>query len=159
MDKREPHAPKWFSKAQVDLPWLVKRRSKIQATSLELYSAIELYLGDAAHPNEHREELRTELVLLIATALSLWRSVFLSAQARRGYEMVAHARRMLEIVIETNAVGFPQDKETYQWTGGFYNSNAIYRLEHFAKVVATNNALYADIVSDAEKKTLDKFSF
>ncbi|WP_143035667.1 hypothetical protein [Bradyrhizobium sp. Rc2d] len=39
-----------------------------------------------------------------------------------------HAHDILSILLETNAVGFPQDKATLQWMAGYYNNNAILRL-------------------------------
>src|ERR1700687_2359920 len=112
MSKRSP-----ISKS--DLNWLIPMRSKIQQLTLEIYN-FEVALDD-----KERERLWPVLGYLIGIAFSLWRAVFLSLPERKPSKVYKHGRDILSILLETNAVGFPQDKATLQWMAGYYNNNAI----------------------------------
>lgn len=68
--------------------------------------------------------------------------MFLSLPQRNLAEIQEHAHDILQIILETNAVGFPQDKWTQQWMAGYYHNNAILRLSD----------LYADPVPLAVMK-------
>ena len=39
-----------------------------------------------------------------------------------------HAERFLEIVVRDNAINYPQDRETREWTVGYYLNNARFRV-------------------------------
>lgn len=109
-------------KQTTDLSWVVPRRSQLQQLALEVYE-FERTLGPGK-----RERLWPVLGYLIGIAFSLWRAVFLVLPERKETSMHKQGEDILRIVLETNAVGFPQDKATAQWMAGYYNNNAILRL-------------------------------
>lgn len=119
------------SASKSDLNWLVPMRSKIQKLTLEIYNF------NSSLDDKERERLWPVLGYLIGIAFSLWRAVFLSLPERKLSEIQKHGHDILRILLETNAVGFPQDQMTLQWMGGYYNNNAILRLSD----------LYADPVA------------
>ncbi|MEY9470861.1 hypothetical protein ABH992_003260 [Bradyrhizobium yuanmingense] len=89
---------------------------------------LEIYNFSSRLTDKERERLWPVLGYLIGIAFSLWRSVFLSLPERTSSEIYKHAHDILSILLETNAVGFTQDKLTLQWMAGYYNNNAILRL-------------------------------
>ena len=109
-----------------DLTWLVKHRCKIQDLTLELYQF------DQSLTPERRKQYHHVFGLLVGVAFSLWRAVFLSVPTRAMEEVTQHATRLLRILIETNAIGFPQDQQTEQWMAGYYTNNAEFRLHALA---------------------------
>lgn len=130
-----------------DLNWLVHMRGKIQELTLEIYN-FEVALDD-----EERERLWPVLGYLIGIAFSLWRAVFLSLPERKPSEVYKHGRDILSILLETNAVGFPQDKATLQWMAGYYNNNAILRLSDlYADPAAV--AVIKDVIPENAHETV-----
>lgn len=113
---------------KIDFDWLVEHRCNVQQLALRLYR-----LGEQPIVANHKDLLHT-YTLFVGTMFSLWRSVFLALDKRTPEEMRTNAHMMLGIVIETNAIGFPQDQRTQQFTAGYYNSNSWYRLRDFFNV-------------------------
>jgi hypothetical protein len=109
-----------------DLTWLVQQRCKIQDLLLALYQ-FDQFLAQ-----EQRERYHDVFGLLVGIAFSLWRAVFLSVPTRTMEQVTGHATRLLLILIETNAIGFPQDQRTEQWMAGYYTNNAEFRLHALA---------------------------
>lgn len=107
---------------RADLNWIVPMRSKIQKIMLEIHNF------NGSLKSQERAKLWPVLGYLIGIAFSLWRAVFLSLPERKLSEVYEHAEDILHTLLETNAVGFPQDKATQQWMADYYNNNAILRL-------------------------------
>jgi hypothetical protein len=108
------------------LEWLTENRSRNQRSALELYRILKL------HPMMSHEHLAVAH-LMVGISFSLWRAVFLGdfrgPEHRDGdKEISAGAEAFLEIIIRDNAIGFPQDKSTREWTFGYYVGNAQFRL-------------------------------
>ena len=76
---------------------------------------------------EQRQSLWAIQGTLIGIAFSLWRAVFLIKAYRSFADEVEHGERLLQAVIDTNAIGFPQDWATATWTSGYYLNNATLR--------------------------------
>lgn len=130
-----------------DLSWLVPRRSKIQQITLEIYKF------NSSLDDKERERLWPVLGYLVGIAFSLWRAVFLSLPVRKPSEVYQQADHLLGILLETNAVGFPQDQLTLQWMAGYYNNNAILRLSDlYADPVA--RAVIKDVMPENADKTV-----
>ncbi|MGY3485422.1 hypothetical protein ACVW1C_003305 [Bradyrhizobium sp. USDA 4011] len=138
--------PKEKSSPKSDLNWVVPMRSKIQQLTLEIYN-----FNSNLDDNE-REKLWPVLGYLIGIAFSLWRAVFLSLPQRRTSEVQEHAHDILYILLETNAVGFTQDKGTRQWMAGYYNNNAILRLSDLYSDPASL-AVIKDMMSENVNET------
>ena len=108
------------------LPWLVAARNEIQELLLLLHDK-----WDSIPPNDRQWAL--------GAAFSLWRAVFLiySETAQRSLREPAldqHARKYLLKVIETNAIGFGDDRDARSWTGGYYVNDAIFRVREILQV-------------------------
>ncbi len=133
-----------------DLAWLVERRSQIQKFLLELYEF------DQELAPEEREAYHPVFGLLAGAGFSLWRAVFLSVKQRTMRETINDASRLLKILIETNAIGFPQDRETEQWMVGYYDNNAIFRL-HCVVEDATAWQILAPVASQTDQQFFRRY--
>ena len=133
-----------------DLAWLVERRSQIQKFLLELYEF------DQELAPEEREAYHPVFGLLAGAGFSLWRAVFLSVKQRTMRETINDAGRLLKILIETNAIGFPQDRETEQWMVGYYDNNAIFRL-HCVVEDATAWQILAPVASQTDQQFFRRY--
>jgi hypothetical protein len=133
-----------------DLAWLVERRSQIQRFLLELYEF------DQELTHQEREAYHPVFGLLVGVGFSLWRAVFLSVKQRTMRDVIDDASRVLTILIETNAIGFPQDRETEQWMVGYYDNNAIFRL-HCVVEDATAWQILASAASQTEQEFFRRY--
>ena len=63
---------------------------------------------------------------------------------------MTHCEEFLGTVIRDNAINFPQDRDTREWTVGYYLNNANLRLQKLAQLsmFAKNNSL-SDFVRTA----------
>lgn len=112
------------------LKWLVDIRSRNQLASAKLYKLLK------DHPNQtkkFRGSMRYDAQTLVAIAFSLWRSAFLSGRSNSGTETAHHAEMFLGEMLETNAINFPQDKNSRNWTFNYYTANARNRLLEYAE--------------------------
>jgi len=101
-----------------DLRWLVDRRNTIQSLLLRL---LEI----------KPQPTRGEWQFLVGAAFSLWRAVFLvhEEDVDGGDNIVEETtEKLLRRVIETNAIGFNDDRTLHAWSGGYYVNNAFLRL-------------------------------
>ena len=110
---------------KIDLEWLITSRSESQKISLELYNTLNK--NPAAKKSS---EART----LVAVAFSLWRSVFLGGDRKGNLDARAqHAEDFLLRMLRDNAIGYPQERESKEWTFNYYLDNAKYRLEELGQ--------------------------
>jgi len=72
--------------------------------------------------------------LLVGTAFSLWRAVFLADRPFAFPEAAEAAQAFLEKVVSDNAIGYMDEKKSGPWTAGFYESHIQYRLYHLHKM-------------------------
>jgi hypothetical protein len=68
--------------------------------------------------------------LLVGTAFSLWRAVFLADQPFRPAPALGAAETFLTKVVSDNAIGYSDEKSSRRWTAGFYVSHIQYRMYH-----------------------------
>jgi hypothetical protein len=74
--------------------------------------------------------------IAVGAAFSLWREVFLmlpETAARTVEGPLPAAKAFLEKLIDTNAIGFADEKGSSEWTCGFYLLNAHRRVEQLMK--------------------------
>lgn len=131
-----------------NLEWLVDRRSRIQNLLLSLLKLTDDRKGVliADHPPGDVNSVHQDLfALYVGAAFSLWRAVFLSKDDRTRRGIQIHAKAILKILVEENAVGLTQDKSTKEWMGGYYLNNAWFRLEEAQEILKKNN-----IIADSE---------
>jgi hypothetical protein len=97
--------------------WLVFSRNKIQRVMLRLDQHRDYPLG------------KVEWDKHVGAAFSLWRAVFLCHDAvELTRKLEPDAREFLRTVVETNTIGFKDDKNASAWTGSYYIANAMFRL-------------------------------
>jgi hypothetical protein len=128
-----------------NLTWLVDRRSKIQSFLLQLYTFDEKRSANAAL-----------FQLLVGTAFSLWRAVFLVYPDRQEPKAEKHAQDFLKLLIRDNAINYPQDRAAHAWTVGYYLNNAYFRL-HLAYQKLVGNSQGGATFDTASKMTVDTF--
>ena len=111
------------------LRWAIDSRSRNQQSNLKLLKILE------EHASYWRAK-RNAMVAqdLIAVTFSLWRAAFLADKTGKRSEVLKHGKEFLETVVRDNAIGFPQDKKSQEWTFNFYTRNAHYALEHLYKM-------------------------
>ncbi|WP_375458214.1 hypothetical protein [uncultured Enterovirga sp.] len=61
---------------------------------------------------------------LVAVAFSLWRAAFLAEKTGKRSEVFSHGRNFSRRIIEDNAIGYGQDKDSLEWTFNYYTKNA-----------------------------------
>jgi hypothetical protein len=110
-------------KSSEELQWLFDNRRDLQATLFQLFKQNESLLTD-----DRSADFWAINGLLVGIGFSLWRAVFLSLPLREPKEEYEDAQRLLEFVIDTHIINFPQDRASQQWMGGYYNNGAILRL-------------------------------
>jgi hypothetical protein len=109
-----------------DFDWLLKARSEIQQTLLDLRK----------FGTTHRDALIPQgdtvsgalFALLVGTAFSLWRAAFLSDIERSWPELIDKANDLLKTLLITNAVPFSTDRDVRNWMMGYYLNNARFRI-------------------------------
>lgn len=109
---------------QPDYTWLVQRRADIQLVLLDLHTLLK----EQRSTIQGTEPQRTTFLLLVGTAFSLWRAVFLVDCERDWPEIVENAEQFLESVVRDNAINYPQDRRARAWTAAYYLNNARHRL-------------------------------
>jgi|GEM_PF-1873136 len=101
------------------LEWVVQSRHSNQLCALKLLSLFY----------EHEERWKTKKLSraaqdLSAVAFSLWRAAFLAEKSGRRASVFEHGKTFLERVVEDNAISYPQDKKSFEWTFNYYTRNA-----------------------------------
>ena len=123
------------------LKWSIDRRAKNQNFSLKL-----LYLFEVYQDKWKSKKFSRAAQDLLAVSFSLWRAVFLANKTSRRVEVFNHGKIFLKKVIEDNAITYPTDKASLEWTFNYYTRTARYSLQHLAEY-------WPDQVSKYEGKT------
>lgn len=119
------------------LKWAIQSRARNQSSSLNL-----LELFDAFPLRWRTKKFSRAAQDLVAIAFSLWRAAFLADKASERGEVFKAGRDFLEKVIEDNAIGFTQDKNSRAWTFNYYTRNARSALEHLHAMFPQNAPTY-----------------
>jgi hypothetical protein len=106
------------------LKWVVQYRTINQHSLLQLYKLGKTQEASIVSDSAHR----SVFALLVGAGFSLWRAVTLSDVRRTWPEIVGDANKLLLRLVQDNAVGYPQDRDTREWMGGYYLNNAKWRL-------------------------------
>lgn len=104
--------------------WLNAARLDSQNALLQLYAFgvnNRRAIKSKGHP-------RQAFGLLVGAAFSLWRAAFLCDTRRTTAREAEGALVLLDKVIEENIVGFPTERTSKEWMGGYYLNNALFRL-------------------------------
>jgi hypothetical protein len=107
------------------LKWAIDSRARNQKCCFRLLGLFETY-SDKWQARRYSQEAQD----LLAVAFSLWRAAFLADKTGKRSEVFADAREFLEKIIEDNAISYPQDRKSKEWTFNYYTRNARYALQH-----------------------------
>jgi hypothetical protein len=110
-----------------NVKWLVKYRSANQWQTLRLYEGFRKYDKFLSHPDNI--VFLHQGFALVSAAFALWRAVFLTRQKAGAEPHVTDATSFLELLVEDNMIGYPQDKKTREFTFVFYLNTARLHLE------------------------------
>lgn len=110
------------------LEWAIHSRAKNQRCSLRLLALLKKY-EDTWKTKKFSRAAQD----LIAVAFSLWRAAFLADKTSKRADVFNHGRDFLEKVIEDNAISYPQDKNSREWTFNYYTRNARASLQQLAE--------------------------
>jgi hypothetical protein len=119
LDKQPPKFPPTKT-----LYWQLKRRADVQRLMVDLFGLASDKPTKLLKSIEHNKAFH----LLSAASFSLWRAVFLTHARRTPEAVLEHCWEFLGTVVRDNAITFMQDRETRDWTVGYYLSNANFRL-------------------------------
>jgi hypothetical protein len=106
--------------------WLVSARSDVQHVLLDLKLFIDRN-KDILSGDVEKEEL-TAVKDAVDVAFSLWRAVFLIKDQYRPDELVRDMSAFLDMLIDDNAINYPQDKSTRNYSSSYYLTNASLRI-------------------------------
>jgi hypothetical protein len=110
------------------LKWATESRARNQACALRLLTLFEKY--DSKWKTKKFSRAAQDL---IAVSFSLWRAAFLADKTSKRSEVFEHGRTFLEKIIEDNAISYPQDKHSREWTFNYYTRNARSSLQQLAQ--------------------------
>jgi hypothetical protein len=104
--------------------WILSRRSQIQQDLLLLCEF--LTKNSKALSGDHK--LWYACDTSIGVAFSLWRAVFLVDVSQGRANALSHAEEFLVRLVRDNTITFQQDRDTREWTVGYYLNSAACRL-------------------------------
>ncbi len=106
------------------LDWAIKSRSANQMCSLRLLTLFY-------HFEEHWKTKKFSRAAqdLTAVSFSLRRAAFLADKTGKRGIVFEQGKAFLELLIEDNAISYPQDKKSREWTFNYYTRNARSSLE------------------------------
>jgi hypothetical protein len=110
------------------LEWLINSRMKNQIACLKLFNAFEQFPEQAKS-----KEFRDHSYNLVAVGFSLWRAAFLADKTGARESVFEDARAFLAQLLTNNAINYPQDRQTREWTFNYYMINATNYLRKLAK--------------------------
>ncbi len=101
------------------LAWLIQSRSKNQTACLNLFKLFE------SHPELVKNtEFRGDSQTLVTVGCSLWRAGFLADKTGDREAVFEDAKAFLARILTDNAVNYPQDRSSREWTFNYYAINA-----------------------------------
>ena len=109
------------------LAWAVEARARNQRCALQLLASF----------TEHRKRWTSKRLAraaqsLLAVTFSLWRAAFLAEKTGRRTEVFSAGVEFLEKLIADNAISYPQDRKSNEWTFNCYTKNARAALQELA---------------------------
>jgi hypothetical protein len=101
------------------LEWLIQSRMRNQNACLRLFNTFEKYPEQAKS-----QTFRAHSQTLVAVGFSLWRAAFLADKTGDREAVFADARIFLAKLLTDNAINYPQDRGSREWTFNYYMTNA-----------------------------------
>ncbi|WP_437309493.1 hypothetical protein [Sorangium sp. So ce388] len=109
------------------LTWAVEARARNQRSALRLLALFTTYRAKWISQRGARTAQN-----LLAVTFSLWRAAFLADKKATRAEVFDDAVEFLERLIADNAISYPQDRKSNEWTFNFYTKNAKAALRELA---------------------------
>ncbi|WP_162932276.1 hypothetical protein [Solimonas sp. K1W22B-7] len=110
-DQRQEHS---------HLRWLVESRAANQLASLRLLAVI-----DSNHQKIRRSRtLSLKAQILVGACFSLWRAAFLADKTGAKEAVLTNTRAFLAKMLADNAIAYPQDRASREWTFNYYMNSA-----------------------------------
>lgn len=97
------------------LQWLIHSRMRNQNACLKLFDIFEQF-PDQAKSTTYRAHSQT----LVAVGFSLWRAAFLADKSGQREAVFADAKAFLAQLLTNNAINYPQDRASREWTFNYY---------------------------------------
>src|SRR5438105_2695720 len=118
----------------VDFEWLVARRCDVQRFLFDLHKV------GCDNRFAQLETQRAVFEILIGVSFALWRSVFLLDLERPRDKVTSLGLSFLERLIRDNAIGYSQERDTRDWSGGYYLNDAYLRLRLINELRAAHSS-------------------
>lgn len=98
------------------LEWLIRSREANQRASLQLHKLIEDYFDKI----KKTKPLSIKAQVLTSICFSLWRAAFLADKTGTHEATIQHAHAFLGKMLTDNAITYPQDRASREWTFNYY---------------------------------------
>ena len=102
------------------LEWLVKSRNANQRSALSLHQLLDIHFDPIKKSSDHSKKAQ----ILVATCFSLWRAAFLADKTGVREVVLQDARVFLGKMLTDNAINYPQDRTSREWTFNYYMHSA-----------------------------------
>jgi hypothetical protein len=110
------------------LKWLVNSRTSNQKSALRLFEFFDNY------PTKiKRSEFAPKVQMLVAVCFSLWRAAFLADKTGLRIAVLEDAKNFLGKMLTDNAITYPQDRNSREFTFNYYMVNARDNLVNLGK--------------------------
>src|SRR5438128_1496600 len=100
------------------LTWLVESRYANQSAAVRLFNLLETHLTKV-----RSKRFSTTSQRMVSVCFSLWRAAFLSDKTGKRSAVVDDAKTFLGKMLTDNAITYPQDRSTREWTFNYYMVN------------------------------------
>ena len=97
-------------------------QTDIQKFLFDLYAVCKTVNHETAQPRRDVSQL------LVGVGISLWRAVFIIDPVSQSRYVHKDAVKVLQKLIDDNTFLYGNEKETKDWTAGYYTNNAYFRL-------------------------------
>lgn len=111
------------------LDWLIRSRESNQRAALELHKLISTHSSKI----KKTKQLSVKAQALTAITFSLWRSAFLADKTGTHEATIQDAHTFLGKMLTDNAITYPQDRASREWTYNYYMDAAKSGLLSLAK--------------------------
>jgi hypothetical protein len=101
------------------LTWLVESRYANQRAAVRLFNMFETHSTKVRSKGSSTTSQR-----MVSVCFSLWRAAFLSDKTGKRSAVVDDAKTFLGKMLTDNAITYPQDRSTREWTFNYYIVNA-----------------------------------
>lgn len=129
------------------LKWVVDSRYANQRAAVRLFNLFETHLTKV-----RSKRFSTISQRMVSVCFSLWRAAFLSDKTGKRSAVVDDAKAFLGKMLTDNAITYPQDRSTREWTFNYYIANA----ESVLLKLSANWKEIQDKISEPRKRSKTK---